>query len=103
VQEKNRSIYGAGYHAGLQAAHGSRNQAAFVIGIIAGFFGIWGLSYILNNKVGTGCLWMLIVGPVLAALLGGLIVATGGVGAIVIFPLWLYIVYVQAKNGASNI
>ena len=45
---------------------------------------------------------MLIVGPALAALLGGLTVATGGLGAIVVLPLWLYIVYVQAKKGASN-
>ena len=102
MEEKNQSAYGAGYQAGLQAQD-SRNQTAFVIGIIAGFFGLWGLSYILNKKVGVGCLWMLIVGPALAALLGGLIVATGGIAAIVIVPLWLYIVYVQAKNGASNL
>ena len=102
MQDQNRRIYGAGCHAGLNAEE-PRNQTAFVIGILAGIFGIWGLSYILNNKVGTGCLWMLIVGPALAMLLGGVIFATGGIGAIVILPLWFYIVYTQAKNGASNL
>ncbi len=109
MKHKNEDIYQAGFEQGYRAAGAKmvrvelRNETAFIIGIIAGLFGIWGLSHVLNDKVGTGCLWMFIVGPALAALLGGLTLATGGLGAIAALPLWLYIVYVQAKNGASKI
>ena len=109
MKEKNETIYDAGFQHGYQAAAAERrgaaprNETAFIIGIIAGLFGIWGLSYVLNDQVGTGCLWMFIVGPALATLLAGLTLATGGFGAIAALPLWLYIVYVQAKNGASNV
>ncbi len=108
MKEKNEHIYEAGFEDGFRAASESkqpleaRNQTAFVLGAIAGLFGVWGLSHVLNNKVGSGCLWMLIIGPVLAGILGGAIVATGGLGAVVVVPLWLYIVYAQAKSGASN-
>ncbi len=109
---KNDDIYEAGfdegYRAGLTAVGKRkrvepRNQGAFVIGLIAGFFGLWGLSYVLNGKVGNGCLWMFFVGPFIAAALSGLTLASGGLGAIFTLPLWLGIVYVQAKNGASNL
>ncbi len=103
LKEKNETIYAAGYRDGLAAGQAPRNQTAFVVGIIAGLFGIWGLAHILNAKVGMGCLWMLIVGPILGGLLGGLIVATAGIGAVIALPLWLLIVYQQAKNGASNL
>lgn len=109
MKSKNEDIYEAGFEEGYRAAarrgtsDAPRNETAFVVGVIAGLFGIWGLSYVLNDKVGTGCLWMFIVGPGLAILLGGLTLATSFVGAIVALPLWLYIVYVQAKNGASNV
>ncbi len=109
MKSKNEDIYEAGFEHGHRAAAVNRqtleprNQTAFAVGVIAGLFGIWGLSYVLNDKVGIGCLWMFIVGPALAALLGGLTLATGGLGAIVALPIWLYIVYVQAKNGASNL
>ena len=108
----DEDIYEAGYEAGYYAAVTNskrkqqvqpRNQTAFVIGIIAGFFGIWGLSHVLNDKVGSGCLWMFIVGPGIMMLLAGITLASAGAGAILVFPLWLYIVYMQAKNGASII
>ncbi len=103
MKEKNETIYATGYRDGLAAGQAPRNQAAFVVGILAGFFGIWGLAHILNDKVGMGCLWMFIVGPILGVLLGSFIVATAGVGAVIALPLWVLIVYQQAKNGASNL
>lgn len=109
MKEKNETIYDAGYEDGYRAAVAGRysaaprNETAFILGVIAGLFGIWGLSYVLNDKVGTGCLWMFIVGPGIAALLVGLTLMTAGLGAILALPLWLYIVYAQAKSGASNV
>ena len=112
MKEKNETIYEAGYEDGYHDAAASigdmlakptRNDTAFIIGLIAGLFGIWGLALILNDKLGMGCLWMFIVGPLLAGILGGIIVFTAGLGAIVALPLWLYIVYSQANNGATRI
>ena len=106
MKQKKEDIYEAGFEHGFQAAAEHltepRNQTAFVIGIIAGLCGVWGLSHVLNDKVGMGCLWMIFLGPTLAAILGGMAVATAGFGAIVAVPLWLYLVYIQAKNGARN-
>lgn len=111
VKEKNERIYEAGYEDGYHDAASSfvamsaqptRNDTAFIIGLIAGLFGIWGLAHILNDKLGMGCLWFFIVGPLVAGLLAGLIVMTAGLGTIVALPLWLYIVYSQAKNGATR-
>lgn len=108
LKYKNEEIYEAGFEQGYRAASMDlsrtepRNQTAFVVGVIAGLFGIWGLSHVLNGKLGFGCLWMLIVGPTLGGLLGGIVAATAGIGAVIALPLWLWIVYVQAKNGASN-
>lgn len=109
MKEKNERIYEAGFEDGFHAAASAgvsmpqRNDTAFVVGLIGGLFGIWGLAHVLNDKVGMGCLWMLIVGPAIGAILGGIAVATAGLGAIVILPLWLYIVYIQAKNGATRV
>ncbi len=111
MKEKNERIYEAGYDDGYHDAASSfvamsaqptRNNTAFIIGLIAGLFGIWGLAHILNDKLGMGCLWFLIVGPAIAGVLVGIIIATGGLAAIVILPLWLYIVYKQASNGAAR-
>lgn len=108
MKEKNERIYKAGYEDGFEAAattigaQPTRNDTAFIIGLIAGLFGIWGLAHILNDKLGMGCLWFFIVGPAIAGVLVGIIIATGGLAAIVILPLWLYIVYKQASNGAAR-
>ena len=80
-----------------------RNETAFVAGVIAGLLGIWGLSYVLNDRVGAGCLWMFVIGPIVGAVLLGVIMATSGIGAILALPIWLYAVYTQAKSGASNL
>ncbi|MCY4147083.1 MAG: hypothetical protein OXE95_01165 [Chloroflexi bacterium] len=106
MKEKNEQIYEAGFQDGLEAAasigDAQRNETAFVIGMLGGLFGIWGLAHVLNDKVAPGCLWMLIVGPVVAGTLGSIVVSTGGIAAVIILPLWLYIVYTQAKSGAAR-
>ena len=109
MKSKNEDIYDAGFEEGYRmgvkenAGTGTRNETAFVIGVIAGLIGIWGLAHVLNDKVLPGCLWMFIIGPALAAILGGIAIATAGIGALVAIPLWLYLVYTQAKNGASRV
>ena len=108
MKYKNEDIYEAGFEQGLRAAGANlrqaepRNQTAFVIGVIAGLFGFWGLAHILNDKVGSGLLWMFIGAPVILSLLYGSAILTAGAGLCVAMPLHIYIVYVQAKNGASN-
>ncbi|MCY4464137.1 MAG: hypothetical protein OXE46_01220 [Chloroflexi bacterium] len=89
----------AAYKKGLAA--GARNKTAFTIGLIAGIFGLWGLAHIINDKVGSGIVWMFVGMPIAAILMGGL--AATGIGAIAVPPLWIYSVYSHAKNGASYI
>lgn len=110
MKYKNEEIYEAGFEQGYRAAASAgmrtvepRNQTAFVAGVIAGLFGFWGLAHILNDKVGSGLLWMFIGAPVIMGLLYGSAMLTAGIGLCVAMPLHIYIVYVQAKNGASNL
>jgi len=109
MKVKNEEIYEAGFEDGYRAAAEKlgrfepRNQAAFVIGVIAGLFGICGMSYVLNDKVGAGCLWMFIIGPFLALVLAAYAFVSAGLGTLLVLPIWLLIVYAQAKSGASNL
>ncbi|MCY4062860.1 MAG: hypothetical protein OXG53_10870 [Chloroflexi bacterium] len=110
MKVKNEEIYEAGFEDGYRAAAEKlgqiepRNKAAFVIGvIIAGLFGICGMSYVLNDKVGAGCLWMFIFGPFLALMLAAYAFVSAGLGTLLVLPIWLLIVYAQAKSGASNL
>jgi len=109
LKYKNEEIYEAGFEQGYRAAGAQlnrvepRNQAAFVVGVVAGLFGFWGLAHILNDKVGTGLLWMFIGAPIVLGILYGSAVLTAGIGLCVALPLHVYFVYVQAKNGASNL
>ena len=107
MKEKNERIYEAGFQDGVHAAAGmaqtGRNETAFIIGVIGGLIGIWGLAHVLNGKVLPGCLWMFFVGPLIGAALVGLSVATAGIGLLVALPLWLYIVYTQANSGAARV
>lgn len=109
MKVKNEEIYEAGFADGYRAAEQNlgrfepRNQTAFVIGVIAGLFGICGMSYVLNDKVGAGCLWMFIIGPALALMLLAYAVVSAGFGTVLVLPIWLLIVYAQAKSGASKL
>ena len=109
MKHKNEEIFEAGFQQGYQAAGMQRqsveprNQTAFVVGVIAGLFGLWGLAHILNDKVGAGLLWMFIGAPVVLGILYGSAALTAGIGLCVAMPLHIYVVYVQAKNGASNL
>ena len=79
-----------------------RNETAFVVGLLAGIFGLWGLAHILNNKIGTGLLWMFIGAPIIMLILGAITFLTAGIGAIIALPLHVYLVYRHARNGASS-
>ena len=78
-----------------------RNETAFVIGLLAGLIGIWGLAHILNHKVVSGLLWMFIGAPIVVGILGAAIFLTGGLAGCFALPLHIYIVYRQAKSGAT--
>lgn len=89
------------YHANVAAAS-SHNQTALVIGFIVGVFGFWGVAHLMNGKVGSGILW-LIFGPILAAIaITAVSMLTLGIGAILALPIWLLMVYAQAKSGATR-
>ena len=79
-----------------------RNQAAFVIGIIAGFFGIFGLAHLLNGKGLNGLAHMFIGGPMIMFTAAAITAVTLGVGALFAVPYWFYAVYWQAENGAAR-
>ena len=80
---------------------GGRNQSAFIVGFIAGVFGLWGVAHFMNGKVGSGILW-LIFGPILAGIaITVFSTITLGIGLILAIPLWLLMVYAQAKSGAT--
>lgn len=86
----------------MKAKNAERNETAFAVGLIAGLFGLWGLAHILNDKIGTGILWMFIGAPIIMLLLGAITLLTAGIGAIITLPLHVYLVYRHAKNGASR-
>ncbi len=83
------------------AVAGSRNQTALIIGFIAGVFGLWGVAHFMNGKIGSGILW-LIFGPILAAIaITVFSTITLGIGILLALPIWLLMVYAQAKSGAT--
>lgn len=53
MKENNERIYEAGLEDGFHAAASAgismpqRNKTAFVVGLISGLFGIWGLAHVL--------------------------------------------------------
>ena len=80
---------------------GGRNQSAFIVGFITGVFGLWGVAHFMNGKIGSGILW-LIFGPILAGIaITVFSTITLGIGLILAIPLWLLMVYAQAKSGAK--
>lgn len=85
----------------MKVKNEQRNETAFVVGLLAGLFGLWGLAHILNNKIGTGLLWMFIGAPIIILLLGALTILTAGIGGLIALPLHVYIVYRHAKSGAG--
>ena len=107
MKEKNERIYESGFDSGYQAAmnqqlRGGENQTAFVVGLIAGLFGFWGLAHLINGKLGSGLLWLFIGGPLVSGILLAIILATAFIGAIVALPLHVYIVYKVSKSGARS-
>ncbi|MDE2776219.1 MAG: hypothetical protein OXI77_09795 [Chloroflexota bacterium] len=83
------------------AIAGGRNQTALIVGFICGIFGLWGVAHFMNGKIGSGILW-LIFGPILAVIaITVFSTITLGIGVLFAIPVWLLMVYAQAKGGAS--
>lgn len=98
----NANVASSSSVAGAPGYVGSgRNQTALIVGFIAGVFGLWGVAHFMNGKIGSGILW-LIFGPILAGIaITVFSTITLGVGLILAIPLWLLMVYAQAKSGAT--
>ncbi len=43
----------------IVAPEAERNEAAFVVGVLGGLFGILGISYIFNHDVPRGLAWLI--------------------------------------------
>lgn len=80
-------------------AQQERNNTAFMLGLIAGTFGFFGVAHILNGKVGTGIL-LLLAGFVWGGIFLG--IAVTGIGCIGLI-LHIVMTYYQADSGAKRI
>lgn len=76
-----------------------QNNFAFWVGIVAAFFGFFGISHIINGKIGSGIVWLL-VGFVWNPIF--LILAATGIGLFISLPLHIAFCYYNAKGGARN-
>lgn len=77
-----------------------RNNAAFIIGVIAGFCGLLGLAHLFNGKLGAG-LALIFLGTPLYAFFWLAVLATG-IGFFVI-PLHFVVIWQNAKRGAAYV
>ena len=82
-----------------------RNNAAFVVGVIAGLFGVLGIAHIFNHKAGRGLVY-LFVGTVcywiFLLLLLSALVNIGSSLWIAAIAIHLAIIWQHAKRGASS-
>ena len=82
-----------------------RNNAAFVVGVIAGLFGVLGIAHIFNHKAGRGLVY-LFVGTVcywiFLLLLLSALVNIGSSLWIAAVAIHLVIIWQHAKRGASS-
>lgn len=81
-------------------AREERNNAAFIVGVIAGILGLLGLAHLFNGKVGTG-LALIFLGTPLYVVFWIAVLATGiGIFAI---PLHFVVIWQNAKRGAAYV
>lgn len=87
--------------ASIGGVAGKENTTAFIIGFIAGIFGFLGVAHMINGKLGTGILYLLLGWfiwiPILVVITG----VTGGLGVFCTFPLEIIVAYSTAKSGAK--
>ena len=81
------------------AAREERNNAAFIVGVIAGIFGLLGLAHLFNGKVGSGLALIFLGTPIYG--FGWFIILATGVGILAV-PLHFVIVWQSAKSGARH-
>ena len=78
----------------------NENRNAYIVGLIAGLVGIYGLAHMLNGQFGTGFLW-LILGGVINFIFASIAIATLGLALLVLIPAHIVIVHKVAKSGAK--
>lgn len=76
-----------------------KNNVAFIIGLIASFFGFFGVAHMVNGRVLSGFGHML-RGFIWLAIMGGIIGASAGAGAIIAFPLHIWFMIRNANRGS---
>lgn len=81
-----------------------RNQAAYIVGLIAAiFFGTFGVAHILNGKVGSGILYMLLGWFIWLPVVAVISTASAGLALCIIFPLHVLFAARNSQNGATSI
>ncbi len=102
VQITNQNVGNQAAYVAPPPVHASeeRNNAAFIIGVIAGFFGLLGLAHLFNGKVGAG-LALIFLGTPLYAFFWLAVLATG-IGFFAI-PLHFVVIWQNAKRGAAYV
>lgn len=87
----------------IVAPEAERNEAAFVVGVLGGLFGILGISYIFNHDVPRGLAW-LIPGTVcywaFILIVAAILISVGEALIIVAIIVHLVIIWNHAKQGA---
>ena len=82
-----------------------RNNAAFVVGVIAGLFGVLGIAHIFNHKAGRGLVYLFVGTVCYWIFLLLLLSALTNIGSslwIVEVAIHLVIIWQHAKRGASS-
>ncbi len=87
------------------APEAKRNEAAFVVGVLGGLFGILGISYIFNHDVPRGLAW-LILGTVcywaFILIVAAILISVSEVLIILAIVIHLLIIWNHAKQGAHR-
>ncbi len=100
VQQVVNVTHQAAYLPPAPAVAETRNDAAFIIGVIAGFFGLLGLAHLFNGKVGSGLALIFLGSPVYGIL--WFFVFSTGIG-ILALPLHFVVIWRSAKSGARRL
>ena len=85
---------------------GEYNSAAGCLGILFAFFGIFGISHLLNGKVVEGLIWLLIGSPIYwvigGFIYGAVSVSTMGLGLICVVAIHFFVALGIGNAGAEN-
>ena len=82
-----------------------RNNAAFVVGVLGGLFGLLGIAHIFNHKAGRGLVYLFVGTVCYWIFLLFLLTALTNIGSslwVAAVAIHLVIIWQHAKRGASN-